>query len=173
MSNNTIYFLFLGLLLVLAQVVVFNHVCLFNVAVPFVFIYLICRLPLTMPVWQVLTAGLVLGLTVDMFSDTPGMNGMACVIIAMCRRGALRLYFHRESDMVNSEPTVRSLGLAVFLRYASTVSLIYCTVIFLLDGLVVSHPWLTVARIVFSTLLTVLLLLGVDSISMKRREKRL
>ncbi len=43
MSKTTLQFLLLGLILVLAQVIVFNHICLFNVAVPMVFIYLIFR----------------------------------------------------------------------------------------------------------------------------------
>ena len=48
MSKTTLQFILLGLILVLAQVIVFNHICLFNVAVPMVFIYLIIRLPLSL-----------------------------------------------------------------------------------------------------------------------------
>ena len=40
----------LAILFVLLQAVVFNHIHLFGIAVPFVFIYIIFRLPLSMPV---------------------------------------------------------------------------------------------------------------------------
>ncbi len=44
MSKLTLQFILLGVILVFAQVIVFNHICLFNVGVPMVFIYLIIRL---------------------------------------------------------------------------------------------------------------------------------
>ena len=44
MSKTVLQFILLGFILVLAQVIVFNHICLFNVAVPLVFIYLLVRL---------------------------------------------------------------------------------------------------------------------------------
>lgn len=34
MSKTVLKFIVLGIILVLAQVIVFNHICLFNVAVP-------------------------------------------------------------------------------------------------------------------------------------------
>lgn len=53
-------FILLGFILVLAQVIVFNHICLFNVAVPLVFIYLLVRLPITLSVNWMLTIGFFL-----------------------------------------------------------------------------------------------------------------
>lgn len=96
MSKTTLQFLLLGFILVLAQVIVFNHICLFNMAVPMVFFYLIIRLPITLSVNWLLTIGFFLGLTVDIFSDTYGMNALACTVEAMLRRPILRLYVPRE-----------------------------------------------------------------------------
>lgn len=69
MSKTVLQFILLGFILVLAQVIVFNHICLFNVAVPLVFIYLLVRLPITLSVNWMLTIGFFLGLTVDIFSE--------------------------------------------------------------------------------------------------------
>ncbi len=173
MGKTTLHFVMLGIILVLAQVIVFNHVCLFGVAVPFVFIYLLLRLPITMPVWQVLTVGFVAGLTVDSFADTPGMNAMACVIIAMCRRSVFRLYFNREDDLSNPEPSIRTLGFNIYLKYALTMTLIYCSVMFTLEGIVIFRPLMMLLRTIASTVLTTALILGIDSITDKKREKRL
>lgn len=57
MSKTTLQFILLSLVLVLAQVLVFNHICLFNLAVPMVFIYVIVRLPITLNTNRVLTVG--------------------------------------------------------------------------------------------------------------------
>lgn len=112
MSKLTLQFILLGVILVFAQVIVFNHICLFNVGVPMVFIYLIIRLPITLAVNWVLTIGFFLGLIVDVFSDTYGMNAVACTVLAMLKRPVLRLYVPREEDLVRPEPSMMSLGKA-------------------------------------------------------------
>ena len=47
MTKEIIRFFILFVILVLSQVVVFNHFCLFGVAIPLVFVYFIIKLPIT------------------------------------------------------------------------------------------------------------------------------
>ena len=173
MSKTTLQFILLGLILVLAQVIVFNHICLFNVAVPMVFIYLIIRLPITLSLNWTLTVGFFLGLVVDVFSDTYGMNAIACTVLAMLKRPVLRLYVPREEDLTRPEPSMLSLGTAGFMKYLLTMTLIYCTLIFLIEAFTFFNPLQLVLRIIFSTLLSMFLMLGIDSIMTPRSEKRL
>ena len=70
-----------------------------DVAVPFVFIYVLVRLPLNLSVNWVLTIGFLTGLSVDIFANTQGMNALACTILAMSRRNVLHLYFPREDEL--------------------------------------------------------------------------
>lgn len=173
MIRTFIKFLILSIVLVLLQATVFNHICLFNVAVPMAFIYVILRLPITMNVAWVLTAGFFLGLTVDVFSDTQGMNALACTVLAMLRKPVFSLYFPREDEIGNPEPTMVSLGAVVFTKYALTMSLLYCTMIFLIEAFSLLDPLLLVLRIICSTILTTLLILAIDSLTVKRYAKRL
>ena len=76
MTKIIIKFAISFVIIVLLQVTVFNHLVLFGVAVPMVFICWLLRLPVTLNVNWVLTCGFVLGLTVDIFSDTLGMNAL-------------------------------------------------------------------------------------------------
>ena len=96
MIRTFVKFLIFSIALVLLQATVFNHICLFNVAVPMAFIYVILRLPITMNVGWVLTVGFLLGLSVDIFSDTQGMNALACTLLAMLRKPVFTLYFPRR-----------------------------------------------------------------------------
>lgn len=173
MSKTTLQFLLLGLILVLAQVIVFNHICLFNVAVPMVFIYLIIRLPITMSLNWVLTIGFFLGLIVDIFSDTYGMNALSCTVLAMLRRPVLRLYVPREEDLTRPEPSMLSLGTAAFMKYLLTMTLIYCTLISVIEAFTFFNPLQLMLRIIFSTILSLIIMLGIDSIMTPRSEKRL
>ena len=173
MSKTTLQFLLLGLILVLAQVIVFNHICLFNVAVPMVFIYLIFRLPITLSLNWTLTVSFFLGLIVDIFSDTYGMNAVACKVVAMLKHPVLRLYVPREEDLTRPEPSMLSLGVAVYMKYLLTMTVIYCTLIFIIEAFTFFNPLQLVLRIVFSTILSMIIMLGIDSLMTSRSEKRL
>ena len=173
MSKTVLQFILLGFILVLAQVIVFNHICLFNVAVPLVFIYLLVRLPITLSVNWMLTIGFFLGLTVDIFSDTYGMNPLACTIEAMMRKPILRLYVPREEDLTRPEPSMYSLGTATYLKYLLTLTLLYCSLIFLIEAFTFFNPVRLLLRIVFSTILSMALMIGIDSFMTPQSEKRL
>ena len=173
MSKVALQFIILGLVLVLAQVLVFNHICLFNVGVPMVFIYLIVRLPVTLALNWVLTIGFFLGLIVDVFSDTYGMNAVACTVLAMIRRPVLRLYVPREEDLTRPEPSMLSLGAGVYMKDLLTLTLIYCALIFTIEAFTFFNPLQLLLRIIFSTLLSMIIMLGIDSIMTPRSEKRL
>ena len=173
MSKTVLQFILLGFILVLAQVMVFNHICLFNVAVPMVFIYLLVRLPITLSVNWMLTIGFFLGLTVDIFSDTYGMNTLACTVEAMMRKPILRLYVLREEDLTRPEPSMYSLGTATYLKYLLTMTLLYCSLIFLIEAFTFFNPVRLLLRIVFSTILSMALMVGIDSFMTPQSEKRL
>ncbi len=122
----------------------------------------------------VICLSFLLGLCVDIFSNTQGMNALASIVLAVSRRSVFLLYFPREDDLGNPVPSIRSLGLAVYAKYMSTAVLLYCIVVFLVQAFALKHFEITLLRIVSSSLLTFLVLLGFDSIATtKRREKRL
>lgn len=173
MTKTTIRFIVLAIVLVLAQVMVFNNICLFNVAVPMVFIYLIGRLPVTMSVNAVMSVGFFLGLAVDVFSDTYGMNALACTCLAALRRPVLRLYVTREEDLPDPVPSMHSLGTSVYLKYLLTLTLLYCMMIFTIEAFTFFNPLRLILRIVCSTALSMLVMVGIDSLLTPRSEKRL
>lgn len=173
MSKTILQFAVLFIIMLLAQVTIFNHIALFNVAMPIIFIYFIIRLPITLNINWVLTFSFLLGLSVDIFSDTQGMNALACTILAALRRLIFRLYFPREDDLTIPIPSIKSLGMGIYIKYLFSMILTYCTLIFLIEAFTFFNPLQLILRIVSSTAITFLLLLGIDSLMLSRREKRL
>lgn len=169
MTKEILKYLLLFLILVVAQVIVFNHLCLFNVAVPLVFIYFIIKLPVNLPVNWALTFSFLIGLTVDIFSNTQGMNALACTILAAVRIPVLRLYFPREDDMTNPEPSLRTLGPGVYMKYLISTVAIYCALFFFIEAFTFYNWTLMLMRILASTLLTFIILLAFDSLTAKSR----
>ena len=58
--------------LVLLQVLVFNHIYIFGYGTPLLYIYLILKMPIKVPRNVVMLVGFLLGLTIDVFTNTLG-----------------------------------------------------------------------------------------------------
>ena len=71
---------FIGL--VLLQVLILNNVHIAGYATPFLYIYLILKFESDTPRNALMLWAFFLGLAVDVFSDTPGMNAAATVFLA-------------------------------------------------------------------------------------------
>lgn len=174
MDKNVFQLALMFVLLIVVQAVIFNHIVLFGVAIPFVFIYFIIKLPVNMSATQVIFLSFLLGTVMDVFQDTPGMCGLACTCVGACRLPVLRLFIPREDDIMHSAPSLRSFGFGVFCRYVCTVALIFCALFFAIEAFTFFHFGIMLQRILMSTLLTSLLLVAADSLSRKSvSEKRL
>lgn len=173
MTKATIHLILLFVVLTIAQAVIFNNICLFGVAVPLVFIYMIIKLPVSLnPSWNV-TVAFLLGLIIDIFSNTQGLNALACTIIAPLRLPVLHLYFSRDEEITGGEPSARSMGFLPFFKYALTLTLIYCTLYFLIEAFTFHNVGRLFLKIIGSTILTFIIIIAIDTLTVRSREKRL
>src|SRR5436190_19071296 len=90
--KNVIKFLFL----VLLQVILLNHVQWSGYINPYIYILFIMLLPVETPNWLVLMLGLLIGIVIDMFSNTSGLHAASTVLMAFARPGVLRLISPRD-----------------------------------------------------------------------------
>ena len=74
---------FVGLLLL--QILVFDNIRLGNYIHPCVYVLFVMLLPFDMPKWQLVITSFLLGMVVDIFSGTPGLNAAATVFMAFMR----------------------------------------------------------------------------------------
>ena len=172
MTKTVIQFIVLFLVLVVLQLVC-NKIVLFNVAMPVVFIYLILRLPVNLHGGWVLTIAFFTGLIIDIFNNTPGMNALACTIMAAVRRPVFNVFVSRDNDMNILIPSVDSMGVSDYFRYMATLVTLYCALIFSIQAFTLHNALLTLARIVASSVLSVIIIFGLDTLVSTRREKRL
>ncbi|MDE5675919.1 MAG: rod shape-determining protein MreD, partial [Muribaculaceae bacterium] len=73
MNKEIIQFALLFVVILLAQVLICNHIAIFNVAVPIIFIYFIIRLPISLGKGILFSLAFIMGLCVDIFADTIGV----------------------------------------------------------------------------------------------------
>ena len=172
MTKTVIQFIMLFLVLIVLQLVC-NKIVLFNIAMPVVFIYLILRLPVNLHSGWVLTIAFFTGMIVDIFNNTPGMNALACTIMAAMRRPVFNAFVSRENDMNIPIPSVDSMGVGDYFKYMATLVTVYCTLIFLIQAFSLYNITLTLARIAASSVLSIIIIFGLDTLVSTRREKRL
>ena len=173
MNKTALTLLLLFLILVPAQAVFFNNLVLFNVAVPIVFIYLLITLPITLGDSAAYTIGFLTGLSVDILSDTPGINALASTILAALRKPVFHLYVSTDIDLADQRPLPKTMGTAAFLKYAGTMVLIYCTVVFSIEALSVFSIQLYLLRILCSSVFSFVIIYAIACLTTPGREKRL
>lgn len=173
MNHSALTLLIWSIVLILAQALVFNHVCLFGVAVPLVFVYILVKLPITMPKEWLFTTAYVVGLIIDIFSDTLGMNALACTLTIAVRRQVIRMYVARDEELPDPYPGLKSFGTFTFVKYVLTFTLLYCVLIFSIESFSAHNLTQLILRIIFSILLTSMLILGIDCLTVRKSEKRL
>ena len=59
------------------QVLVLNHIHLFHLVTPFLYLYIILKIPLDLTRVQIIWIAFLTGLTIDIFSNTLGMHAAA------------------------------------------------------------------------------------------------
>ena len=153
--------------LVMVQVLMLNNICLFGLATPFVYIYFLLAIDKDVDRNALMLIAFLLGLSIDVFSNTPGVNAGASVLIAFMRPVLLRLFSPRD-EYENFEPGIYTLGPWAFVRYAFVTALLHHTVLFLLEAFSFVNLGYLSLRILCSALLTVALVMAIEFVRHKR-----
>ncbi len=173
MSKFIVRYILTFAVLVLAQALVFNRMVLFNVAVPFVFLYLIIFLPVTLGPNIRLTLGFLTGLAVDVFSDTPGLNALACTVVSFMRNGIFHLYVPLDDDLSGRQLSLKTMGSAAYMKYLLTVVVIYSVLLFSIEAFQFFNLRLLLLRMSASAVYTFIMILAIDTLTLSRSEKKL
>lgn len=154
------------ILLVLAQVLVMNNIQFLGYINPYIYILFILSLPYLTPRWFVLFLAFGIGIIIDIFSDTLGIHAFAAVFIAFFRTGMIKLFTSIEEGN-NPTPSFHTFGVGAYIKYIILAVLIHHSTLFFLESLSFMHLWLVAGKIIFSSILTVLLLIGLQSLKLK------
>ena len=165
MGRSVLTYILLIICLILTQVLICNHIMLFSVAIPLIFFYPILRLPMSMPVKGVLTIAFILGFIVDIFSDTPGVNAISCCLLAVLRKPVFHLYVGNDEALQGVSPGIATLGFRIYAKYLLLLTPIYCCPAIGLEYFTFTDWQRTLCIIGGSSLLSYLLLLGIDALT--------
>jgi rod shape-determining protein MreD len=154
------------ILLVLFQVLVLNNIQFLGYINPYLYILFILALPVQMPRWATLLLAFGLGLTIDTFSNTIGMHAFATVLVAFLRNGIIKLFTSIEEGN-NPTPSFHTFGVSAYIKYTVILVFIHHATLFTLEAFSFSNFWITLSKILLSSLVTLLMILGIQSLIKK------
>ena len=98
------------LLLLLLQVLVFNHIHIMGYATPMPYVYFLLILPSDTPRWLYILLGFLLGVLIDIFGNTPGMAAATMTAIGLITPLLFNLFGPRDRDKDdNILPSMRTM----------------------------------------------------------------
>ena len=159
MGISAVKYLLIFIVSVLLQVLFCNNILIARVIAPFIYILFIILLPFDTPRALLLFLSLALGLTIDIFTNTPGVHASACLIIGFLRPVILELITSRETLESVAAPRVKTMGFHWFVTYTIFMVTIHHFFLFFIEAFTFQGFLFTLLRIILSSVLSVALIL--------------
>ncbi len=141
--------------LVLVQVLVLNNINFLGYISPYIYILFIILFPIKNNRLLFILLSFLLGLTIDLFLDSGGINAAACVTIAYIRPVILKfvfgtIYEHQTVKFNNTELGQR-------LTYFSIITITHHLILFSLEVFNTTKILLILKKTLFSSIFTIIL----------------
>ncbi|WP_031426026.1 hypothetical protein [Flavimarina sp. Hel_I_48] len=162
--RNSLRFIFL----ILAQVLIFNHVNFLGFINPYPYVLFILLFPIGDNKGQLILLSFLLGITLDMFSNSGGMHAAASLVMAYSRPWVLRSVF----GVAYEYNTIRIANISFTERFIYIIILVFIHhfTLFLLETFNVSDILYILKKTLFSGIFTLILcLIFITLFSVKRK----
>jgi hypothetical protein len=125
MNNKWIKYGANFILIVLIQGLVVNNIEITEYLNPMIYPVLIMMLPFELNILVTMLIAFILGLSVDAFSNTFGLNASAAIVIGYLRPFILKIIEPRDGYDTVLIPSIHDMGKLWFLTYALTILFIH------------------------------------------------
>jgi hypothetical protein len=126
---------------------------------PYLYYLFILWLPFSTPRFWLLVIGFLTGLSLDYFTQTPGLHAAACVLIAYIRPFIINLLLPKDSSEFNyREPSPRTLGWTPYAIYVLVLTLFHHGYMLFLEWLSFGSFFIFLIKLVATTAISLLLI---------------
>lgn len=147
--------LFRWLFLLALQVLIIDRMQLPGIFNPIVYPVFILLLPIEMPSSAVIVLAFFLGLSIDIFSNTAGLNAAATVGMAFLRPTVLQVLMSPSGYEGVDEPRLSVMGFRWYLFYVSFLFFIHHIIYFFLETLSANTLGFMFLKLVVSTIVSI------------------
>jgi len=148
----------LFLLLIFLQVFLLNNISLtkFGININF-YVLLILVLPFEIPGWLLLLTAFSLGLSLDIFADTGGVNAASLLFVAFFRPLVLKILHPRDGYLPDTKPGISNYGFLWFFKYSVILIFIHNLMYWLFIKFSFSNFLFTLYKTFIATLIVLIL----------------
>jgi hypothetical protein len=169
MNRAGFYTIITFVLYLLAQVLLFRQLVLFNKAFCFVYVAYILLLPIeTNPLTLMVTA-FFMGIGIDIFYDSLGLHALCLVMMAYLRNFWLATITPQGGYDAGLGPTLAVNGLQWFMVYSLPLVFVHHAILFFIQAGGFGIFWYTMSKVITSTIFTMSVLLMFQYLSFRRR----
>lgn len=160
------------ILFILFQVVILNEVPpLHQFVVPYIYFLFILWLPFNINRIFLLFVSFLFGLSLDLFTGTPGLHAAPCVLIAFIRPFLLNLLIPQETtEQSYSEPGIKSMGAAPYSLYVGLLTFIHHFYLVLIEWLQFGNFMYFIGKVAATTGIS-LLMIAIAEMLFQRKGK--
>ncbi len=154
--------------LILVQVLIFNHINFMGYINPYIYILFIILFPVNNNRTLFVFLAFLLGFCVDVFSDSGGIHAAACVTLAYIRPVFLKFSFGMVYDYQSIK--FSQTDFSSRLIYFSALIFIHHFIMYSLEIFNISKIILILQKTLFSSIFTILLCLIITILFSKKRK---
>ncbi|NQU84708.1 MAG: rod shape-determining protein MreD [Mariniphaga sp.] len=143
--------------LVLIQVLILNFIQFSGYINPYMYILFILLLPVSTPRYLIVILGFVLGLVIDIFSNTIGMHASATTFMAFARPFVIELISAREMDK-SEYPGLNQYGFQWFLYYSAILVVLHHIFFFYVEAFTFMNFIYTFIRSILSSIFSIFII---------------
>lgn len=169
MNRETVLHSVYFILYLLAQVMLFRQLVLFNTAFCFVYVAFILLLPIETNPLALMLTGFLLGFGIDVFYDSLGLHALSLVLVAYLRNYWLATITPQGGYDAGQGPTLAVNGLQWFMVYAIPLVFVHHAVLFFAEAGGFGIFWYTMSKVMTSLLFTMTVILLFQYFSFRRR----
>jgi rod shape-determining protein MreD len=151
MSKEIKYIILLPLFL-FVQIYILNEVMFASYINPYLYLIILFVMPFKTQNWFLLIYAFILGLSVDIFSETLGMHSSACLIIALLKQPITKITIPHNIIEENDELISQKIGVKSFILFTSILVFIHHSILFVLEH--ASIDFRIILKIILSTIIS-------------------
>lgn len=148
-------------LLVFLQVYVLNIMPLLHELItPYIYFLYLLWLPFYIKKGWLLILGLLLGLSIDYYTITPGLHAAASVLVAYLRPIIINLFAPKDStEFSYKEPSPKAMGWTAYLLYALILSFCHNFYLLFLEWLSFGSFIVFLMKIIVTTVISIMMII--------------
>lgn len=154
------------IMLILLQVFILDNIQFMGYLNPMIYVLFILSLPVRFPKWAILFLAFIMGLIIDIFSNTAGMHSFALVFAAFLRTPIINIFTSLDEGS-NPTPSFHTFGVSAYVKYVITIVLLHHITLFFIESFSFLHLTLLIPKIIISSAVTILLILAFQSFKAK------